>query len=71
MEIRKLVTQSGTDFSRKRKLTPERIIGFIINMPKRSLSVLSYRNFLRYWARAKMQPPKAHLAGKEAISPFA
>jgi hypothetical protein len=39
MEIRKLVTQSETDFSRKRKLTMERIIGFIINMPKRSLSV--------------------------------
>lgn len=38
-ELRKLVTQSETDFTRDRKLTFERIVGIIINMPKRSLSI--------------------------------
>src|SRR5882672_3922858 len=37
--IRKLITQSESDFSRERKLTVERIAGIIINMPKRSLSI--------------------------------
>ncbi len=37
--IRKLVTQSEKDFTRDRKLTLERIASFIINMPKRSLSI--------------------------------
>lgn len=37
--VRKLVTSSETDFSRKRKLTLKRIANFIINMPKRSLSI--------------------------------
>lgn len=38
-EIRELVTQKGSDFSRERKLTLERVAGIIINMPKRSLSI--------------------------------
>ncbi len=38
-DIRKLVTQSEGDFSRDRKLPMERIVGIIINMPKRSLSI--------------------------------
>lgn len=38
-EIRKLVAQSERDFSRERKLTLKRVIGIIINMPKRSLSI--------------------------------
>jgi hypothetical protein len=38
-DIRKLVTESEHDFSRDRKLPFERIVGIIINMPKRSLSV--------------------------------
>ncbi|MGZ5192137.1 MAG: IS4 family transposase, partial [Flavisolibacter sp.] len=38
-EIRKLVTQSEKDFTRDRKLTMERLVGIIINMPKRSLSI--------------------------------
>ena len=38
-ELRKLVTQSETDFTRDRKLTFERIVGIIINMPKGSLSI--------------------------------
>lgn len=38
-DIRKLVTPSETDFSRKRKLTLKRIANFVINMPKRSLSI--------------------------------
>lgn len=37
--IRNLVTESNADFSRERKLTLERIVGIIINMPKRSLSI--------------------------------
>ncbi len=37
--IRKLVTVKESDFSRQRKLTLERIVGIIINMPKRSLSI--------------------------------
>ena len=37
--IRKLVTQSEKDFTRDRKLTFERVVGIIINMPKRSLSI--------------------------------
>ena len=37
--IRKIVTQSETDFTRDRKLTLERIASLIINMPKRSLSI--------------------------------
>ena len=37
--IRKLVTQSDSDFSRDRKLPMRRIVGLIINMPKRSLSI--------------------------------
>lgn len=39
LDIRKLVTQSEVDFSRDRKLPMERIVGIIINMPKRSLSI--------------------------------
>jgi len=38
-EIRRLVTMGEEDFSRHRKLTLERIVGIIINMPKRSLSI--------------------------------
>lgn len=38
-EIRKLVTVSENDFSRDRKLPMERVVGIIINMPKRSLSI--------------------------------
>lgn len=38
-EIRELVTQKGSDFSRERKLTLKRVAGIIINMPKRSLSI--------------------------------
>ena len=37
--LRKLFTQSEVDFTRNRKLTLERVIGIIINMPKRSLSI--------------------------------
>jgi hypothetical protein len=37
--LKKFVTQSGKDFTRDRKLTFERIVGLIINMPKRSLSI--------------------------------
>jgi hypothetical protein len=37
--IRKLVTQSASDFSRDRKLPMDKIAGLIINMPKRSLSI--------------------------------
>lgn len=37
--IRKLVTQTDGDFSRDRKLPMGRIVGIIINMPKRSLSI--------------------------------
>jgi hypothetical protein len=37
--IRKLITQSETDFTRDRKLTMQRITSLIINMPKRSLSI--------------------------------
>jgi hypothetical protein len=38
-EIRKLVTGSEKDFSRERKLPLQRIVGIIINIPKRSLSI--------------------------------
>ncbi len=38
-EIRKLFTQSEEDFTRNRKLPMEKIVGIIINMPKRSLSI--------------------------------
>jgi hypothetical protein len=38
-DIRKLVTQSQTDFSRDRKLPLTRLAGIIINLPKRSLSI--------------------------------
>jgi len=37
--IRQLVTMDESDFSRQRKLTLERLVGIIINMPKRSLSI--------------------------------
>lgn len=37
--VRELVTQSGKDFSRDRKLPLNRIVSIIINMPKRSLSI--------------------------------
>jgi len=37
--LRKLVTETEKDFTRDRKLPMERIVGLIINMPKRSLSV--------------------------------
>jgi Transposase DDE domain len=37
--IRKLVTLSENDFSRRRKLTFERLVAIIINLPKRSLSI--------------------------------
>ena len=38
-EVRDLITQSPCDFSRERKLTLPRVIGMIINLPKRSLSI--------------------------------
>lgn len=38
-EVRKVITQSETDFSRDRTLTLPRIASLIINMPKRSLSI--------------------------------
>ena len=38
-EIRKLATNGENDFSRQRKLPMERIVGIILNMPKRSLSI--------------------------------
>ncbi|MGJ7033757.1 hypothetical protein GGU45_004275, partial [Niabella hirudinis] len=38
-DIRKLVTEDEGDFSRQRKLTLDRVVGIIINMPKRSLSI--------------------------------
>ena len=37
--LKKVVTQSEKDFTRERKLTIERIVALIINMPKRSLSI--------------------------------
>ncbi len=37
--LRKLVTETEKDFTRDRKLPLERIVGLIINMPKRSLSI--------------------------------
>ena len=37
--VRKLVTQTEKDFTRDRKLTLERVVAFIINMPKRSLCI--------------------------------
>jgi hypothetical protein len=37
--LRKLVTETEKDFTRDRKLPMERVVGLIINMPKRSLSI--------------------------------
>ena len=37
--LRMLVTETEKDFTRERKLPMERIVGLIINMPKRSLSI--------------------------------
>ncbi len=37
--LRELVTETEKDFTRDRKLPMERIVGLIINMPKRSLSI--------------------------------
>jgi len=37
--LRKLVTETEKDFTRERKLPMERVVGLIINMPKRSLSI--------------------------------
>ena len=39
-------TFKGSDFSRQRVLTFERIVGLLINMPKRSLSI-EIREFLK------------------------
>jgi hypothetical protein len=39
IEFRKALFQSETDFIRDRKLPLERVIGILINMPKRSLSI--------------------------------
>ncbi|MEO6166434.1 MAG: IS4 family transposase [Chitinophagales bacterium] len=38
-QIRQLVTQCPSDFSRDRKLKFELVVGIILNMPKRSLSI--------------------------------
>ena len=38
-DVRKLITQSETHFSRDRKLPLNRLVGIIINLPKRSLSI--------------------------------
>lgn len=38
-DLRRIFTEKESDFSRNRKLTLSRVIGMIINMPKRSLSV--------------------------------
>lgn len=39
VELRTLVTNGDSDFSRNRKLPFERVFGIILNMPKRSLSI--------------------------------
>lgn len=44
-ELKKIFTENETDFSRDRILTLKRIVGIIINMPKRSLSI-EIREFL-------------------------
>ncbi|MHB1177433.1 MAG: hypothetical protein ACYCZO_03790, partial [Daejeonella sp.] len=38
-EVRSLFTSGANDFSRNRKLPLSRLVGLIINMPKRSLSI--------------------------------
>src|SRR5947208_4509440 len=38
-EIRELFTTNSTDFTRNRKLPLKKIIGILINLPKRSLSI--------------------------------
>ena len=38
-EIRELFTTNPTDFTRERKLPLRKIIGILINLPKRSLSI--------------------------------
>jgi len=38
-EIRKLFTTNSADFTRDRKLPLKKIIGLLINLPKRSLSI--------------------------------
>ena len=37
--LKKLFTQSESDFTRDRKLTMAKVVGLIINLPKRSLSI--------------------------------
>lgn len=38
-EVRELFTTNPTDFSRDRKMPTSKVIGMLINLPKRSLSV--------------------------------
>ncbi len=44
-EMRMLFTESPSDFTRNRKLTFEKVVAFILNMPKRSLSIELYDFF--------------------------
>jgi hypothetical protein len=39
VQLKKALTQKEKDFTRNRKLTLERVVGLILNMPKRSLSI--------------------------------
>ena len=57
-EVRNLFTQHASDFTRNRKLTLESVVGFILNMPKRSL-VVELREFFSELGRTNKPATKA------------
>ncbi len=57
IEFRKLVTGNEKDFSRTRKLPIARIVGILINMPKRSLSI-EIREFFAHLSVGKEECTK-------------
>lgn len=56
--VRNLFTQHTSDFTRNRKLSLESVVGFIVNMPKRSLAI-ELREFFSELGKANKSATKA------------
>lgn len=68
-EFRKLIANSKDDFTRTRKLPLERLVGIIINMPKRSLSV-EIREFFNHLNEGDKSTKSAFSLQRSKLKPL-
>jgi Transposase DDE domain len=69
-EFRSLVTNKESDFSRNRKLPFKRLVGMIINMPKRSLSIELQEFFEQIEQRSNLCTKGAFCSQRTKIDPL-